>query len=189
MVTGGTRSGKSAFAERLAASRRGPVIYVATAQPLDAEMEDRIARHRTRRPATWITREAPYDLLAALADLGQPAVVLIDCLSLWVSNRLLALGAADTDRWRNQVAVLEGTLCQEVALLTGQARQAAWDLILVTNEVGDGVVPPSPLGRAFRDLLGSVNAVAGAEAQSVFLVVAGVAVDLRALAARPEEWR
>lgn len=183
LVTGGARSGKSVFAETLAARHGERVAYVATATVGDAEMADRIARHRARRPAAWFTLEAPLDILASLAavDAGIE-VVLVDCLAVWAANRLLAVGEPAEDGWWDRVGALERVLAEELDLVVTAGLAAAWDLLLVTNEVGCGVVPPTELGRAYRDLLGRLNQVAAARANDVFLVVAGLAVEITRLA-------
>lgn len=181
LVTGGARSGKSRFAEALAARGRR-VCYMATAEALDDEMALRIAQHRARRPAHWTTLEAPLDLASALADIQQTDTVLVDCLSLWTSNRLLALGDDAAPNWWHAVATLETALTAELSAACLLARQAAWDLVIVTNETGFGVVPGSRLGRAFRDLLGRLGQVAAADSDAVYLVVAGLAVELKSLA-------
>jgi adenosylcobinamide kinase/adenosylcobinamide-phosphate guanylyltransferase len=194
LVTGGARSGKSTFAERraleLAAVRSAPVVYVATAVVTDEEMAARIARHRARRPDGWRTIEAPEDLATALeAGSRDGAVMLVDCLSVWAANRLVALGDPDTPdgpetaAWWRAVEALEGDLVAEVDDALAAALPRDCDLVLVTNEVGFGVVPATPLGRAYRDLLGRLNQRVAAGADAVHLVVAGLAVDLRRLAA------
>ena len=183
LITGGARSGKSRFAETLAARSAG-VCYVATAEALDEEMARRIAQHRARRPPAWPTLEAPLDLLTALDGIGHADTVLVDCLSLWSSNRLLALGDDTAPGWWPAVAALEATLTAELRAVLALARRREWDLLLVTNETGFGVVPASPLGRAFRDLLGRLGQRVAAEADDVYLVVAGLAVELKALSAR-----
>lgn len=182
LVTGGARSGKSRFAETVAAHRQR-VCYVATAEALDDEMAQRIAQHRARRPAHWTTLEAPRNLLTALSGVGQTDAVLVDCLSLWTSNRLLALGDDAVPNWWQAVAALEAALAEELRAVCVLARRSQWDLVLVTNETGFGVVPTSRLGRAFRDLLGRLSQVVAADADAVYLVVAGLAVELKALAA------
>jgi len=183
LVTGGARSGKSVFAETLAARHGERVAYVATATAGDAEMADRIARHRARRPAAWSTLEAPLDILARLAALDSGIeVVLVDCLAVWTANRLLALGEPAEDGWWDRVGALERVLAEELDLVVTAGLAAAWDLLLVTNEVGCGVVPPTELGRAYRDLLGRLNQVVAARANDVFLVVAGLAVEITRLA-------
>ncbi len=198
-VTGGARSGKSAFAARrsaeLAAMRPSParVTHVATAVVTDAEMADRIARHRASRPAGWRSVEAPLELGSAIVtEVRRADVVLVDCLAVWASNRLLAIGDGDAPdgpdhpawaAWWRAVATLEEELLAELDLALSATRTTptSADLLVVSNEVGFGVVPPTPLGRAFRDLLGRLNQRVATEADAVHLVVAGIALDLRRL--------
>jgi len=172
LVTGGARSGKSRFAEDLAGTLAGggPVVYVATATPGDAEMAARIARHRARRPATWATLEAPRDLAAALgqAPMGGRAV-LVDCLTLWLSNRYLEAPHGLTEA---EVDALAG-------LLVAALRSCPVPVVAVSNEVGWGVVPDHPLGRAFRDGLGLLNQRVAAAADQVFLLVSGLPLTLK----------
>ncbi|WP_339254296.1 bifunctional adenosylcobinamide kinase/adenosylcobinamide-phosphate guanylyltransferase [Paenibacillus sp. FSL P2-0136] len=178
LVTGGARSGKSGFAERLtrklADSRQA--VYVATGQAFDAEMEARIALHRQQRQADadgfqWETLEEPLKLAALLEQLsGSGQTVLVDCLTLWLSNQLLAVEQR-SDRQKfveDEIAGLE----QAVSGFEGT-------LILVTNEVGGGIVPEYPLGRLYRDLAGRMNARLAARCGQVFLVTAGIPVELR----------
>jgi adenosylcobinamide kinase/adenosylcobinamide-phosphate guanylyltransferase len=180
LVTGGVRSGKSRFAERLAANRGGDrVVYIATAEALDDEMRQRIAVHQRDRPAAWRTIEAPVDVSAAIEDAAAspspPGVVLVDCLTMLVSNLLLGHdgGAEDT-----AAARVSG---QSKAISAICARIAP-SVIVVTNEVGWGVVPSTSLGRRYADLLGTANQVLAAAAAQVYLLVAGIAVDYKALA-------
>jgi adenosylcobinamide kinase / adenosylcobinamide-phosphate guanylyltransferase len=161
-VIGGARSGKSRYAESLIAALPPPWTYVATAEALDAEMTDRIAAHRTRRGAQWRTVEAPRDVAAALTASGTTPV-LIDCLTLWLSNLMLA--AADIDA---------ETARLEAALAAAQA-----PVVLVANEVGSGIVPEHALGRKFRDLQGVLNQRIAARAARVVLVVAGLPLVLK----------
>ncbi|ADY27715.1 Adenosylcobinamide-phosphate guanylyltransferase (plasmid) [Deinococcus proteolyticus MRP] len=164
-VTGGARSGKSSFAERLAAGRGGPVTYLATAQAFDGEMRERIARHRVDRPAGWSTVEEPLDVPAALAA-AAPGTVLLDCLSLWVSNLMLA-GWSD------------GAVLDAAARLLTAARQREGLTVLVTNEVGFGIVPENALARRYRDLLGWVNQRCAAESDQAWLLVSGLPLALK----------
>ncbi len=187
-VTGGARSGKSRFAERLAtaeAERGRPVLYVATMEPGDAELAARVARHRAERPADWRTVEAPLDPVATLRDAPAESCALLDCVSLWVSNMLLAeLGEpAEDEPAPAQVApvvaaAIEGRLGAAIdELLTAVAAREG-PTIAVSNEVGGGVVPPSALGRLYRDLLGLANQRLSAAAQRAWLLVAGRALEL-----------
>ena len=175
LVTGGARSGKSRFAERLAAASGRPVTYVATMEALDDEVRARIARHRAERPAVWTTVEAPIAIVEAVRGAAPDDCVLLDCLSLWASNRLLALGEQASIE---ALTDLERTLEAEIETLHAAARARSGDLILVTNEVGSGLVPEYPLGRAYRDLLGRVNQRAGTLAARAWLLVAGRALPL-----------
>jgi adenosylcobinamide kinase/adenosylcobinamide-phosphate guanylyltransferase len=160
LVLGGARSGKSRYAESLIAALRPPWIYVATAEAGDAEMAERIALHRSRRGGDWQTIEAPRDLPAALATAAAGTPVLVDCLTLWLSNRMLA--GADMEA---EVALLEAAL---------DARRSP--VVLVSNEVGFGIVPDNVLARRFRDLQGLINQRLAARADRVVLVVAGLPV-------------
>lgn len=186
LVLGGARSGKSRWAERMAAETSAPVVYVATATAGDAEMAARIATHRRRRPEAWRTVEAPYDLAASVAShAAAGTVLLVDCVSLWVSNEMLRhLGA----RAAEEVADAEWddlgdglVAAAEATVDAARARSAA--LVLVSNEVGMGLVPPYPLGRRYRDALGRVNSAVAARSDDVHLLVAGIPVDLKRLRA------
>jgi adenosylcobinamide kinase/adenosylcobinamide-phosphate guanylyltransferase len=179
LLTGGVRSGKSARALALATERSagGPVLFVATAQALDDEMRARIDVHRAERAAHWDTLEEPLDLPSRLRDQlvnggGAPAVVVIDCLTLWVSNMLLALAedadaeALVADRARALLTVLADT-------------SPGVPAIIVTNEVGLGVVPATSLGRRYRDALGRANQLVAAAADEVILLVSGIDVPIK----------
>jgi adenosyl cobinamide kinase/adenosyl cobinamide phosphate guanylyltransferase len=165
LLLGGARSGKSALAERLAARWDGPVTVVVTAEAGDAEMAERIRRHRAQRPADWQTVEEPLDLEAALALAPERALVVLDCLTLWVSNLL------EQDLTDEQV----GRRARSAAAAAA-ARSAP--TVVVSNEVGAGIVPADALSRRYRDLLGQVNAAWAAAADQALLLVAGRAVPL-----------
>ena len=174
-VTGGARSGKSGYAERLAAATGRAVVYIATMEPLDEELVQRVATHRAARPASWGTVEAPLDPVDALAEADPEHCALLDCLSLWVTNRMGPLGESPTPE---DLVRLEGELAAEVTRLVEAARARSGETIVVTNEVGSGLVPPYPLGRAYRDVLGRVNQQVSAAADRAWLLVSGRALEL-----------
>jgi adenosyl cobinamide kinase/adenosyl cobinamide phosphate guanylyltransferase len=160
LLLGGARSGKSALALSRARAFAGPVVFIATGEARDAEMTERIARHRLERDRGWSTVEAPIDLAAALTVVPASACTIVDCLSLWVAN-LLERGDGEDEVVR---------VASEAARLAASREGPA---IAVTNEVGMGVVPPYELGRFYRDVLGRVNATWADHAAEALLVVAG----------------
>lgn len=174
LILGGARSGKSTFAQRMAEAYETDVLFVATAEPGDAEMATRIARHRTERPVHWHTLEAPRAVAHALAAAAPVPVVVLDCVTLWVTNLLLA----ENSRWETALAELDALLAWHHTHHT--------TLIIVSNEVGLGIVPADPLSRTFRDWSGWFNQRLAAEADEVYLLVAGLAVELKALATAPK---
>ena len=162
-LLGGARSGKSAMAKRLAIESGAPVTFIATAEPIDDEMAARILRHRDERPPEWRTIEAPLDLPSAIRSAPHGDFLVVDCLTLWVSNLLEA--GSDTDQIRSAA--------DEVAHeLVGR------DCVVVTNEVGLGIVPVNQLARAYRDVLGAVNSTFAGSAERAVLMVAGRALAL-----------
>ena len=183
LVTGGVRSGKSTFAEKLAAESGKKVIYLATARVEDDEMRERVARHRSRRPANMRTVEEPLEPHLVLEKEGHSdTLILIDCLTLLLSNHILH----DLDQ-HGAVRQGEDIFADETLMKTAADRTLGYvlkftetagrcpaDLVVVTNEVGMGVVPDYPLGRVFRDLSGRANQVLAAAADQVWMVVCGI---------------
>ncbi|WP_119458951.1 bifunctional adenosylcobinamide kinase/adenosylcobinamide-phosphate guanylyltransferase [Rhodospirillaceae bacterium SYSU D60014] len=168
LVLGGARSGKSRFAERLVAAHPGPRVYLATAEAGDAEMAERIRQHLARRGADWATIEAPLDLADALVSANGRAV-LVDCLTLWLSN-LMGAGrdpAAETSR------------------LVAELPQLRGPVVFVSNEVGLGIVPDNALARAFRDAAGRLHQAIAEAADRVYFVAAGLPLALKNTTAAP----
>ena len=173
LITGGSRSGKSAFAQRLAEALPGPRAFVATCPVIDPEMNERIHRHQQARSLReWQTFEEPLDLTAAFLRAGCNSVVLVDCLTLWVNNVMFEAG--------QQGKILSETeIAEHCGPILDAARSHGGTVIFVTNEVGMGIVPETPLGRNFRDLTGRVNQTIAAACDEVFLVVCGQTLKIK----------
>jgi adenosylcobinamide kinase/adenosylcobinamide-phosphate guanylyltransferase len=182
MITGGARSGKSLFAERYAASLGTDGIYIATAEILDEEMRHRVQLHKDRRTIStvdWETREAPYDLANQLHNINcknternellEQPVILVDCLTIWLSNWLLHY---EKDQSRDNIMA-------RITELVNVLSDFNSDILLVTNEVGSGIVPEYPLGRQYRDLAGFMNQQIAEISRQVFLVTAGIPLELK----------
>jgi adenosylcobinamide kinase/adenosylcobinamide-phosphate guanylyltransferase len=163
LITGGARSGKSKRAEMRARAFPGQPVYVATAEALDAEMEARIAKHRARRGTGWIEREVPLDLVEVLAATDAGGARLVDCLTLWLSN----LMHAERD-WEREVSELAAALPRLKS-----------PVVLVTNEVGLGIVPDNALARSYRDAAGFMNQTIADVADEAEFVVAGLPMKLK----------
>ena len=181
LITGGVRCGKSRFAERLAEDLGNDrVVFVATAEGGDDDMRARIAVHLASRPTSWATREAPVDVAAAIDEASAhrepPRAIIVDCLTLLVSNILLGRDGGDEETAASRVDRQAGAICKACA-------RTHATVIVVTNEVGWGVVPATSLGRRYRDLLGAANQMLAAASKTVYLLVAGIPVDVKALAA------
>ncbi|MDQ2884471.1 MAG: bifunctional adenosylcobinamide kinase/adenosylcobinamide-phosphate guanylyltransferase [Chloroflexota bacterium] len=182
LVLGGVRSGKSTFAEQLARRSGRRVAFIATATAGDDDMQARIQRHQSVRPQGWHTIEEPLDLARAVHAAAEVAdVLLLDCITLWVSNWLFAQeGINDeevvSERYYAGALAQIDALLEAFSTLTGQKT-----LVMVTNEVGLGIVPAYALGRIYRDVLGLVNQRLAAASERVYLMVAGLGVDIKRL--------
>ncbi|NJN68477.1 MAG: bifunctional adenosylcobinamide kinase/adenosylcobinamide-phosphate guanylyltransferase [Chloroflexaceae bacterium] len=175
LITGGARSGKSRLAQQRAAARQSDVLMIATAEPHDEDMAARIARHRRERPPHWRTLETPRHIARTLAqdEATPPPVIILDCVTLWVTNLLLSEGST----WESAAAELDALLAWH--------RSHPCEMIVVTNEVGLGIVPPDEVSRTFREWLGWFNQRLATEADEVYLMVAGLAVEIKALSLQP----
>jgi adenosyl cobinamide kinase/adenosyl cobinamide phosphate guanylyltransferase len=170
LLIGGARSGKSALAVDMAEAWDGPVAFIATAEGRDEEMSARIAQHRRERPSNWSTIEEPIEIAKALESVADDSLVILDCLTLWVANL--------TDRGFSEKEIDDRA---RDALKAAASR--AGPVIVISNEVGSGIVPDNPAARAFRDLLGSINTIFANDARHVFFVAAGRVLSMK----RPEE--
>lgn len=165
LVLGGARSGKSAFAERLVLSGEGRAHYIATGRAWDDEMRDRISQHRERRGELWTTHEEPLALTALLSQLDSPEnVILVDCLTLWVTNLMMEEGA-DIDA--------------AFSALAQHAASARAKIVFVSNEVGLGIVPDNRMARQFRDLAGRLHLDIAAKSAQVYFIAAGLPLKMK----------
>jgi adenosyl cobinamide kinase/adenosyl cobinamide phosphate guanylyltransferase len=167
LLLGGARSGKSALAVRIASSWTGPVVFVATARAGDNEMAERIRRHRAARPPQWTTVEEPVEVLGKLCAAPGDAFLVVDCLSFWIAN-LIEAG------WDDE------TVEEEAAGVARAASSRDAPSVIVSNEVGLGIVPATSLGRRYRDLLGRTNSLVAEAADDPLFVVAGRTLRLEA---------
>ena len=187
MVTGGARSGKSEFAERYVLHYSPKCDYIATAEITDAEMAERVRLHRERRnDGRWVNHEAPYEADKVFANLGQDTqAVLFDCLTIYMANLFYGKGSPDLEKvdFLQRCEYVYG----EIDKLLKAARESGKIVVFVSNEVGSGIVPNTPVGREYRDLAGWVNQRVAAACDKVYLCVAGQAVDMKKLAFKFED--
>ena len=194
LVTGGARSGKSSFAELLAASARRPVTYIATAQIWDEEMARRVRKHQNQRPSTWKLIEEPLNIRDVLWQLKDyRGVILLDCVTLWLTNLLLAQQTnlttsssldgekttPDLSKQAKMFTEIERQIISKVQEVGDLAQEITPQVLFVTNEVGQGIVPENPLARTYRDLAGRNNQILARRADHVYLVVAGYPMELK----------
>ncbi|MBC8414257.1 MAG: bifunctional adenosylcobinamide kinase/adenosylcobinamide-phosphate guanylyltransferase [Nitrospira sp.] len=170
-VTGGARSGKSAFALKSANAVSGLKLYIATAEELDAEMKDRVQRHRKERGHDWDTREEPLNIVGILPEvMDQYGAVLLDCLTLWLSNVMLQ---------EDKGSPVDYYIDKLVAQLKSLRDSGTGTLLIVSNEVGMGIVPENKLARRFRDYAGTLNQRIAELANEVYMVISGIPVKIK----------
>jgi len=181
LILGGARSGKSTFAEMRAKELGGDsVLYVATSETKDEEMVERVEKHRSERPSAWDTVEAPRNVAQAIRGAGSEAnVILLDCMTFLVANHLMDAAAPEDDPFDDPSSdpfdvQIEADVVAEVEALVEYVQESDVELLVVSNEVGLGVVPPYELGRAYRDILGRANQILARHADKVHLLVAGI---------------
>ena len=168
-ITGGRRSGKSSFALELAGSFGARKLYIATARIFDAEMEERIARHRAERKSGWDTVEEPIEISRIIGEVQGYDVILVDCLTLWLCNVM----------HEGQGRVSDDAVMKEIDLLAEACRGSKAPVIVVSNELGSGIIPDNPLSRRFSDLAGMMNQRMAAAADRVVLTVSGIPVTIK----------
>ena len=178
LCSGGARSGKSEFAERLALATKGQKAYVATGQAFDEEMVDRIKKHQERRGKIWNNFEVPLHLADEWENISQSAdVILIDCLTMFTTNHMMAYGSI---RGQEDANRLEQTILSELDTLLDSIQSCeSKTVIFVTNEIGLGIVPDNKLARYFRDIAGRVNRAVASVADKLYLTISGVTIELK----------
>ena len=178
LCSGGARSGKSEFAERLALATAGRKAYVATGQAFDEEMIDRIKKHQERRGEIWNNFEVPLHLAKEWQNINQTAdVILIDCLTMFTTNHMMAHGSIQGQQDANQ---LEATVLAELETLLAAIKSCEGKIVIfVTNEIGLGIVPDNKLARYFRDIAGRVNRTVATAADKLYLTISGVTIELK----------
>ncbi len=178
LCSGGARSGKSEFAERLALSTEGRKAYVATGQAFDEEMIDRIKKHQERRGDIWTNFEVPLHLAKEWENISQSAdVILIDCLTMFTTNHMMAHGSIQGQQDANDLE--EAVLSELELLLKLISSSNGKTVIFVTNEIGLGIVPDNKLARYFRDIAGRVNQTVATVANKLYLTISGVTIELK----------
>jgi adenosylcobinamide kinase/adenosylcobinamide-phosphate guanylyltransferase len=186
LILGGARSGKSSYAEKQAKELGGDsVLYVATSETKDEEMVGRVEKHRSERPSAWVTVEAPRNVAQAIRrERSAEKVILVDCMTFLVANYLMDAAAPEDDPFDDPSAdpfdaQIEADVVADVEDLIAFAKETDVEMLVVSNEVGLGVVPPYELGRAYRDILGRANQILARHADEVLLFVAGISMKVK----------
>ena len=180
LITGGARSGKSTFAEEKAKEFGNNVLYVATSKPIDDEMKQRIAKHRAQRPAEWETLEEYKNLDIAIADIiSKKDAILIDCVTIMITNLMLDECFDWDGLTRQRVEEIEQLIQHQIERLISVSKMSELPFVLVTNEIGLGVVPPSTMGRDFRDIAGRMNQILAKVADEVYFCVSGIPMKIK----------
>lgn len=181
LITGGARSGKSTYAEKLANQAKSGVLYIATSIPFDDEMKDRVKKHKERRPSTWYTFEGYRNLKSVFYNEEmQFDTILLDCITIMVTNLMFDNAGDSFDDLSNEaIDTMESEILQEVADFLNEAEKSTKTIIIVTNEIGSGIVPEYKMARVFRDIAGRVNQYIADRAQEVHLVVCGIPIKIK----------
>ena len=181
LITGGARSGKSTYAEKLAKEAKGEVLYIATSIPFDDEMKDRVKKHKERRPATWHTFEGYKNLKQVFNNEKlQFDTILLDCITIMVTNLMFDSAGDNFDDLNDEaIDTMESEILQEVADFLNEAQKSKKTIIIVTNEIGCGIVPEYKMARVFRDIAGRVNQYIASRSDEVNMVVCGIPIKIK----------
>ncbi|GAB6100480.1 bifunctional adenosylcobinamide kinase/adenosylcobinamide-phosphate guanylyltransferase [Halanaerocella petrolearia] len=188
LVLGGARSGKSSFAEEIVTDLGGlEVTYIATSQARDQEMEERIKQHQETRPQEWATIEENKEVSQVMQGIDTGSVVLLDCLTVLISNLLLQEEELATEDYDFNGQAREEDILLEVDNIIGQVKERDLTLVIVSNEVGQGLVPPYKLGRVYRDIVGRANQLVADKADEVYVTYAGLPINIKELSLKTKE--
>lgn len=181
LITGGSRSGKSTYAEEIAKESKLGVLYIATSIPFDDEMKDRVKKHKERRPDTWYTFEGYKNLKQVFYNKEmQFDTILLDCITIMVTNLMFEQAGDNFDELDNEdIDRIEKEILYEVSDFLNEAEKSSKTIILVTNEIGCGIVPEYKMSRVFRDIAGKVNQYIAARAEDVYMVVCGIPIKIK----------
>lgn len=181
LVTGGARSGKSSFAEGYVKDISNKVAYIATSIPFDEGMQDRVKKHKEQRPSQWTTVEKYFDIHKVIGDIKvSHDVALLDCLTIMCSNIMFADNAYDFDTLpRTEIDRIETVTLEQINLMIEEVRKNDLNLVIVTNELGMGIVPENRMARIFRDIAGKANQLVASKADEVFFVVSGIPMKIK----------
>jgi len=181
LITGGARSGKSTYAEKLAKETKGGVLYIATSIPFDDEMKDRVKKHKQRRPSTWYTFEGYKNLKSVFHNEEMKFdIILLDCITIMVTNLMFDSAGDNFEELSNEaIDTMESEILQEITDFIDEAEKSTKTIFIVTNEIGSGIVPEYKISRVFRDIAGRVNQYIASRAQGVYLVVCGIPLKIK----------
>lgn len=181
LITGGARSGKSSFAEKILKDLEVEVAYIATAIPFDEGMKDRIKKHKESRPGYWTTYEIYKDIYKYIEEISENHhAILLDCITILVTNLMFENGDIDWEKVsREKIDEVEGSIQEQINLLLKKLRQTKMTCVLVTNELGMGIVPENRLSRIFRDIAGRINQSLAEKSDEVYLAVSGIPVRIK----------
>ncbi|RKD22498.1 adenosylcobinamide kinase /adenosylcobinamide-phosphate guanylyltransferase [Caminicella sporogenes DSM 14501] len=181
LITGGARSGKSSFAEKYVSEIGKKIAYIATAIPFDDGMKNRIKRHRESRPSEWTTFEMYRDIYKHIQKIAKKHdTVLLDCMTIMITNLMFDNSNIDWDKvdWE-EVDDIENDIKEQIVLLIDEVKKAEINMVIVTNELGMGIVPESRLSRIFRDIAGRMNQLIAGKADEVYFIVSGIPVKIK----------
>ena len=180
LVTGGARSGKSNYAETLCKNQKNNTAYIATSIPFDKEMEDRVRKHQESRPSEWKTYEIYKDIFKIIKDLDiKHSTIILDCVTLLVNNLMFSYNIDIDQASQNQINELESYIKEQVKLLLQEIRKTNLYFVIVTNELGMGVVPGNRLSRVYSDIVGRINQQISLESDEVYFVVSGIPMKIK----------